>query len=103
MDNFALVETLYALPGVLLRVDVSPWFDRFLQSTVLTLNKFILHREFVLLSHASVHTEILHSELDVFDLLETIRRGDFVIKIDFLFVEDKDISACYHVAFGSVK
>ena len=64
-----------------------------LQFKVLTFNELILHCKFVLLSHASMGTEVFNSVLDVLGLLEAVRRGDLVIEIDLFLIEDEYVAS----------
>lgn len=68
-----------------------------LQLEVFAFNKLILHRKFVLLSHAPMGTEVLDSILDILGLLEAVGCGYLIIKIDLLLIEDEDAASCDHV------
>lgn len=69
-----------------------------LQLLILTLNELVLHRSLIFPAHSPVLIEITDTKLNVLFLLaEAVGRGNLVIKIDLLFVEDEDVAAGDHI------
>ena len=97
MVLLTLIYAHHLLVRVLLRVHASLLSGLLLQLEVLSLYELILHRQFVLLTHASMGTEVLHCILDIPRFLEAIRGRYLIIKVYLLLIKDEYIASCHHI------